>query len=47
MPDRMAIVVGAGIIGLASARALAMKGYQVDRYERNPFATGASIRTFG
>jgi glycine/D-amino acid oxidase-like deaminating enzyme len=44
---RSAIVIGAGIVGLATARALALKGYSVNIYERNPKASGASIRNFG
>jgi len=44
---RSAIVVGAGIVGLAVSRALALKGYQVEVFERNSKAVGASIRNFG
>lgn len=42
-----AIVVGAGIVGLATARALAIRGYKVTVIERNPCQTGASVRNFG
>jgi FAD dependent oxidoreductase TIGR03364 len=44
---RSAIVVGAGIVGLAISRALAIKGYKVTVLERNAKAVGASIRNFG
>ena len=47
MEQRSAIVVGAGIVGLAVARALSIKGFQVKVFERGPQATGASIRNFG
>jgi len=46
MPSR-AIVIGAGVVGLATARSLAENGFQVDVYERSAAAKGASIRNFG
>jgi FAD dependent oxidoreductase TIGR03364 len=47
MAQRTAIVIGAGIAGLATARALAVKNYSVKVIERNNKAVGASIRNFG
>ena len=44
---KSAIVVGAGIVGLAIARSLALKGYSVQVYDRSEKAVGASIRNFG
>lgn len=45
--DKNAIVVGAGIVGLATARALAMQGFKVTVIERTHKAVGASVRNFG
>ena len=45
--NKTAIVIGAGIAGLAVTRALAEKKYAVKVIERSSRAVGASIRNFG
>lgn len=45
--SRDAIVIGAGIAGMATARSLSLKGYKVTVLEKGEWATGASIRNFG
>jgi FAD dependent oxidoreductase TIGR03364 len=47
MSNKTAIVVGAGILGMATARALALKGYKVTILEKSQQSLGASIRNFG
>lgn len=44
---KKAIVVGAGIVGLSVARALADKGYTVTVVDKSEKAIGASVRNFG
>ena len=45
--NHSAIVIGAGIVGLATARALALNGFVVTVIERSAKAVGASVRNFG
>lgn len=47
MAKKNAIVIGAGIVGLAITRSLATRGYAVTVFERNEKAVSASIRNFG
>lgn len=44
---KTAIVTGAGIVGLAMARALAVRGYSVTVLDRSGISMGASVRNFG
>ena len=45
--NKSAIIIGAGIVGLATARALSLKGFKVTVIERSGKAVGASVRNFG
>jgi FAD dependent oxidoreductase TIGR03364 len=47
MHSQRAVVIGAGIAGLAMARALSIQGFQVTVIERSEKAAGASVRNFG
>ena len=45
--NKSAIIIGAGIVGLATARALSLRGFKVTVIERSGKAVGASVRNFG
>jgi FAD dependent oxidoreductase TIGR03364 len=47
MVNHSAIVIGAGIVGMATARALAEEGFSVNVFDRSERSVGASIRNFG
>lgn len=47
MKHKQAVVIGAGIVGLATARALSLKGFTVKVFDRSQQAVGASVRNFG